>query len=222
MKPAKLLLSILIFSALGCFGLPVREVLASDASLLLAPNHEDVEKGETLDVDIVVNTWDAEVSAVEIYMNFDPGKFEVAVDTSTSVFDEFAPESGRVDNEAGKVYFVAWTSVGSPFVGEGTVATLKVTAKVDSGEGDITFVFVPGATKDACLVVERETVENILSIVSDGNYILIPGSDPTPTPTSAPDPTATPTPADDGGDDSDDGDCGGGGCPIPDTLGGGC
>ena len=194
MKPAKLLFSIFIITALISFVVPVHKVLAAEATLELSPVSGTIKEGETLNVNIVVNPDGAAVGAVEIYMDFDPDKFKIEVDTSGSdpKFTGFAPES-KVDNDAGEISFAAWTDAGSPLIDSdpGTVAVLKVTAKASSGTGKLLLIFVPEATKDSCWVIEQGTVDNILSSVSDGTYTLA---------------AADKGDSDDGDDDSDDDD----------------
>ena len=205
MKPAKLLFNILTFTVLTFFVASVQEVSAAEAVLKLSPASGAIEEGETLDVDIVVNTGGADVVAVDVVMEFDPSKFEISVDRSKKIFDEMFPSSGEeVDNEAGRVRFSTFvSSAGDPFSGEGAAAVLKVKAKDSSGSGDISFQFTPDVESD-CNIVEVNTIADILSSVSGGTYTLAAGGEPTPTPTAEPEeeaPTPTPTPTPSSSDD---------------------
>lgn len=176
---------------------------AADAVLELSPSSGEIKEGETLDIDITVNTDGAEISAVDVVLTFEPTELEISVDDSQTLFSVLAPTTEDiVDNDAGEVRFSNYVSeTEETFSGAGTVLTIKATAKDSSGTATINFLAEEGNAQDSN-VVDSETVADILSSVTDGSYTLasstnsISGS-PTPTATPTPTPTAvsaTPTP----------------------------
>lgn len=200
-RPAKIIFSILIAFLLTAF--TVGGVRAADATLELSPSSGTIKNGETLNVDIMVNTGGADVGAVDAYLSFDADKFEVTLDDTDSAFDvvRVHPDAGPGEMDVSTFLASGEDSV----TGSALVAILEVKAKADSGTGSVTLNFTPGATGD-CNVIEQDTLDDILSSVTDGSYTLAAGDEPTPTPTVSP----TPTPEGDGdsGDEGDSGDDG--------------
>lgn len=168
-KPVQIFLSCTITFFFLLAGAVFAPVFAASASLELSPSTGTIEEGGTLDVDIVVDSGEAEISAVDIEMLFDPDKFSVSVDTSNSVFSTITPTSGQVDNTVGKISFSAYTEEEETVQGTNNVATLELTSLVASGEGEVTFDFTLGETND-CNVIEAESVDDILESVTDGVY----------------------------------------------------
>jgi len=203
-KPAKLLC--IIFFFIFSFQARCGIAYAADASLSLSPSSGDIGEGETLKADLKVDTNSAEISAVDVVMEFDSDLFEVSLDRSERIFSEMLPAEGeRVDNESGEITLYTYPSAEDDeqtFSGQGTVVTLEITAKGSSGSGEFSFQFSPGEVTD-CNIVEADTVDDILSSVTDGTYTSTAGSSPnqsTPTPTPTPtdtavNPTLTPTPS---------------------------
>jgi len=210
MKPAKIFLSSLIFSFFAVFS--ASPVFAADAALSLSPREGEVASGNTLEVDINVDTGGASVSAIDIIVSFDPSKFEVSVDDSSKILSQFYPSDAneRVDNNAGEVRFNNFVgATEDPFSGQGTISTLVLTPKVDSGTSSFMFDFTEGSEAD-CNVIDTATVSDILTTTEDGTYSITAGSggdgDTSPTPTTAANPTSSPTPspASRGADDTED------------------
>ncbi len=168
-KAAQLLLCLAVLTILFSTGFLTRSALAADATLELIPSEGTISLEEYLSVDIVVDSGEASVSGVDIVMDFDPDKFEVSMNVDDSAFSTFMPSTGRIDNTTGHISFSAYTESEETVSGEAIVATLELTALVDSGEGEVTFDFTLGETDD-CNVIEAESIDDILSSVTSGVY----------------------------------------------------
>lgn len=186
----------LIFSSALLFFLSRAQVFAADAVLELSPSSGEIKEGETLDIDINVDTDGAEISAVDVVITFDSDKLALSVDDSETLFSVLAPDTEYiVDNDLGEARFSNYVgSTEETFSGVGKVITFKATAKTDSGTANINFVAEEGDVQDSN-VVDYETVSDILSSVVNGSYTLISSTGPTdesPTPTPTPEPTESP------------------------------
>jgi len=196
-KPAKFLFSAAITSFALLWSYTASSVLAANAVLKFSPSSGTITEGESLEVEVLVDTDGAEVGAVDVLASFDSSKLEVSASDSGSVFD-IVSISG--DLGSGDLDVSAFMASGDSSVSgsDQRVVVLTVTARDSSGTVPIVFGFTPGSTSD-CNVIEKESIGDILASVGDGSYTLAgAGSeDPTSTPTAttAPDATATPTTA---------------------------
>ena len=204
-----LALAFLLIIGLGYFLIAKKKIFPQaqgGPSLGLVPS-SGTFAGETFNVAITLDTVSQIADRVEAVISYNNQLFEVedaepdtagTQITSGSLFDRVLTNEvseGKISYSAG--------SQGSPFNGQGTLATVSFKG-LQSGTAGVVFDFTPGSTSDSN-IIEQGTGGDILESVTNGSYqivIAIPSPSPTPTPTTkppgtrrspTPSPTATPT-----------------------------
>ncbi|MEA2020239.1 MAG: cohesin domain-containing protein [Patescibacteria group bacterium] len=182
-KPAQLFLCLTVLIIFCGMRLFVTPASAASATLELIPGESTLSFGDTLDVDIVVDSGEALISGVDVVIDFDPDKFDISMNVDDSAFSTFMPTTGRIDNTTGEINFSAYTEAEETVSGEAIVGTLELTPLVDSGEEGLIFDFTLGETED-CNVIEAESVDDILNSVTNGVYTFEAGATTTETTTT--------------------------------------
>jgi len=182
----------LLFSSLFLFTFN-SAVLAAEASLSLSPRTQSVEVGETLSLDVVLNTDGAPVSSVDVVLQYPTDKLEYVSATAGSILPTMV-----VREDTPGTLRINLTATTSPFEGTGTLVTVDFKAKAQ-GTAAVTFVFVAGSTTSDSNVNSNNS--DILSVVSGGEYTITAagtgsGDTTTTTTTTTTNTTPTPTPAD--------------------------
>lgn len=154
--------------------------LAQAATLSLSPATGQANKGCTFSVNIELDTTGTATDGTDVILFYEPTKLSA---TATSVengkiYSDYPGNS--VDSAGGKISISGISSVSSPFNGKGTFAKINFNV-IDSGSGNSTtlkFDFDPNdktKTTDSN-IVERGTIADVLSQVTDGDYTIGAGN----------------------------------------------
>lgn len=177
------------------FGLSAPGVLA--ATLSLDPAAGTFNRGCAYQVKIQLDTQSAQTDGTDAILLFDNSKLTPPSSSVTNgtIYSDYL---NIVDAAGGKVAVSGLASPSQSYAGSGTLATVTFQVKDNAATGPtaIRFDFDPadkGKTTDSN-VVERTTVAELLSSVTDGSYTIGTGTTCTGigTPTG---PTATPRPS---------------------------
>ena len=155
--------------------------LALAATLSLSPASGTFNKGCPVTLDIILDTGEADTDGTDAILIYDSSKF-----TATTINTDLTPKiysdypGSNIDEASGKVTVSGLASVSSAFKGKGTLAKINFTVKETAGTGAtmVKFDFDPNdktKTTDSN-VVERGTVSDVLSAVTNGNYTIGTGA----------------------------------------------
>lgn len=153
-------------------------VFAASANLSLSPASGTFNKGCGFSIDIKVDTVGAQTDGTDAILIYDQTRFTATAVRSGTIYSDYP--GNVIDAANGKITVSGLASVSSPFSGSGTLATVDFTVleTAPAGVTKIRFDFDP-ADKAKTIdsnVVERGTIADILSSVSDGNYTVGTGS----------------------------------------------
>jgi hypothetical protein len=188
---------------------PIIDLMRSKAgpgpSLSVTPSSLTVQTGQSVAVDVMLDTTGLNVDGVDIVsLRFNPSVLQV-VDDNAGVAGVQATPGGlfpntlvnSADNTTGIFMFSQLAAGGTQYNGSGKLVTLNFKS-IAAGTSPITIDFVPGKTDDsnvagagvdALLLVANATVA-----VADPVPTPVPTPTPEPTPAPAPSPSPTPTP----------------------------
>ncbi len=176
---------------------------ASAATLSLSPASQNLNVGDTLTVNVLLDTGGSAIDGVDIQaLNYNPYYLQLQdSDGATSGVQVTAGSlmsntlANSADTTNGKVVFSQVTSGGTTYNGNGTLATLNFKALV-AGTATLSFTFTAGATTDTNVA---SAGNDILTSVTNGSYVISnPAGAPqpgTPTPAPSPSPSPSPTPS---------------------------
>lgn len=140
------------------------------ASLSLSPASGDYlfSSGQSYPVGIVVDSGGKSIDGVDVIINFDPKKIQIASASlvATSLFERFPVNS--VDNSRGQVRLSALTFNPKPVTGIVGTFSFRPRAK---GEADFSFEFSPGATTDSN-IAEHGTARDVLRKVENAKFVF--------------------------------------------------
>lgn len=180
----KLLIPLLLILALA------NPAYAFAATLSLSPSSGTFNKGCQVNIEIKLDTGGAQTDGTDAIILFDQGKLTANSITPGTIYSDYP--GNNPDNEGGKVTISGLASISSTFSGQGTLATIHFTVKENAGTGAtiVKFDFDPNdktKTTDSN-VVQRGTIQDILSSVTNGNYTIGTGAcaGATPIPTIIP------------------------------------
>lgn len=161
---------------------------AAGATLSLSPSSGTFNKGCNFTLEIKLDTGGAQTDGTDAILIYDPTRFTATTIRSGTIYSDYPGNS--VDTQLGKITISGLASVSAPFTGQGTLATIDFTVLSTAPEGatQITFDF-DSADKSKTTdsnVVERGTVVDILSQVTNGNFAVGSGSCNTPVVTQIP------------------------------------
>lgn len=178
----------------------VLAVTNPSASLSFDPLTAGINRGCSVAINVVVDTGtapnNAQTDGTDAIIKYDPAVFSVSVNSiqNGTIYTDYPGNS--VDTAGGKISISGLASVSQAFSGTGVLATLNLTVKNDAPTKatDLTFDFDtndPTKTTDSN-VVERQTVQDVLRTVNNGQYTVGTGNCSGQTGTST---TPSPTPA---------------------------
>ncbi len=169
----------------------IRSKAAPATTLVLRPATATKKVGETVTLDVVINTGENAVLVADLYITYDQTKLEGVSIVNGSIFPSiFRP--GVVEPGKMSIMVGALDST-SLFTGEGTVITIKLKALAPSSSPVVVQFTEPtyvAASREAANVLIGSTPARIT--ITDSGGGTLPTA--TPTPLSNITPTRTPTP----------------------------
>lgn len=175
----------MIKKILGIFGilgmLAVTPATARAATLSLDPASGVLNKGCEISIKIQLDTQGVQTDGTDVIVAFTPAQLSTSTSSITNgtVYPEYPGNS--VDSTGGKISISGISSVSSPFTGTGTFATIKFkVADTLTANTAISLNFdfdSNNKTKTTDTnVVERGTIADVLSAVTNGSYTVGTGS----------------------------------------------
>lgn len=154
--------------------------LAQAATIALSPSGGQANKGCTFSVNIELDTTGTATDGTDVILFYEPTKLSATVTSieNGKIYSDYPGNS--VDSAGGKISISGISSVSSPFNGKGTFAKVKFQV-LDTGTANSTslkFDFDPNdktKTTDTN-VVERGTIADVLTQVTDGDYSIGTGN----------------------------------------------
>lgn len=154
------------------------------ATLSLSPASGTFNKGCPVTLDINLDTTGSETDGTDAILIYDNTRFTAtSIDTELpqKIYSDFP--GSNIDDTTGKVTISGLASVSTAFNGKGTLAKVNLTVKetAPTGATQVKFDFDANdksKTIDSN-VVQRGTVADILTSVTNGNYTIGTGSCPT-------------------------------------------
>ena len=148
-------------------------VSALAATLVLSPATGTFNRGCNFTLVINLDTAGAQTDGTDSILNFDPTRLTASNITEGTIYSDYP---GTNIDSTGKITISGLASVAQPFTGSGVLATISflVPANAPTGAAQVTFDFDPanpGKTTDSN-VVERNTVKDVLSSVTNGSYTI--------------------------------------------------
>lgn len=168
-----------VLGVVAVFG--VSPVVAQAATLTFNPASGTLNKGCEVTIKIDLDTQGVQTDGTDVIVLYTPSQLSITTSgiTNGTVYPEYPGNS--VDSAGGKISISGISSVSSPFTGTGTFATLKFkVADTLTASTPITlkFDFDPNnktKTTDTN-IVERGTIADVLSSVTDGSYTVGTGT----------------------------------------------
>jgi len=144
----------------------VQSARAGGASLYLGPNSGTFFVGSTFDVSVFMNTGGENVNAVEVNIQFDPRKLQVASPTTGKSFIEVWVAQPTYSNTKGTMRFIGGVPTPGIKITAGLVSTVTFRA-ISPGETSVVFL-------DSSKVLRNDPDgTNILTSLSKGAYNLV-------------------------------------------------
>lgn len=162
-------------------GIFVSPASAMAATLTFNPASGVFNKGCDVSIKIDLDTQGVQTDGTDVIVTYNPAQLTTSTSaiTNGTIYPEFPGNS--VDSAAGKISISGISSVSSPYTGNGTFATIKFTVASTLTANtpiSLNFDFDPNnktKTTDTN-VVERGTIADVLSAVTNGNYTVGTGS----------------------------------------------
>ena len=156
---------------LGFFFLLPASAQVRAATLNFDPTSINVKEGETFDVDVVVNTANAEVYGVDALFQYDPNLVEATVITNGT----FLEINHKEIKEDGKVYIVGLVnSPGEAVQGEDVLATVSFKAK-KAGTTSLTYVCEINDTRESNVLEASTDSPDLLECGQNGKATIVIG-----------------------------------------------
>lgn len=154
------------------------------ATLSVSPSTGTFNKGCSVTLTINLNTQSAQTDGTDAILAYDPTRLSATSILNGTVYSDYP--GSNIDSATGRVTVSGLASVSSPFSGSGTLATINFTVleAAPAGATAINFDFDPNnkAKTTDSNVVERGTVADVLSAVTNGSFVIGTGSCVSPTP----------------------------------------
>ncbi|MBU1131836.1 hypothetical protein KKC32_01100 [Patescibacteria group bacterium] len=154
-----------------------------NASFSLSPSSGIYSPGQIFNVNILVNTDNAETDAADVILHYDPVYLEV-VDALPAAGIQVLPGSlyesypgNIVDPVNGTIKVTGFSFMSTYRGSNGIFATVNFRAKQNVAGTPVTFEFTLGSTTDSNLALHG-TSDDILSSVNGGNYSIQPNTKP--------------------------------------------
>ncbi len=165
-----------LFLALGVFA--STPVSAFAATLSLSPTSGTFNKGCNFSVNINLDTQGTQTDGTDAIILYDSSKLTATSIQNGTIYSDYP--GSNIDPTNNKITVSGLASVSQPFTGSGTLATInfQVLSGATAGATQLTFDFDPNnktKTTDSN-VVERGTVVDVLSSVTNGSYVIGSGS----------------------------------------------
>jgi len=155
------------------------------ASLVLSPATESLDLDQTFTVEVVLDTAGSNSDSADVILKYDADKLSVVSSVLGALYDNKARNDTGV---SGKITLRAYSSPGTFYNGQGTLATITFKAKA-VGTAIVYFDFIANSTTD-CNVSLSKT--DILTSVTGATY-TIAAVPPTPTAGAGSAPSLAPT-----------------------------
>ena len=161
---------------------------AMAATLSLSPASGTFNKSCSFTLTVELDAGGAETDGTDAILLYDPARFSATQILNGTIYSDYP--GGNIDSRNGKITLSGIASSTSTFSGKGTLARINFTVldAAQTGASAITFDFDPqnrSKTTDSN-VVERGTVSDVLTSVTNGSYIVGSGTcaaiSPTPIP----------------------------------------
>lgn len=158
------------------------------ATLSLAPSSGTFNKSCNFSLDIELDTAGASTDGTDTILFYDTSRLTASSISTGSLYGDYP--GNNIDSGSGKIIISGIASVSSPYSGKGVFATVQFSVKdsAPTGATQIKFDFDPqdrSKTTDSN-VVERGTVSDVLTSVTNGSFIVGSGTcaaiSPTPRP----------------------------------------
>lgn len=148
------------------------------ATLSLSPTTGTFNRSCPFTLDINLNTGGVQTDGTDSILFYDNSRFTAISISPGTIYAEYP--GNNVDDSSGKVTVSGLASVSQPFTGSGKLATINFTVKENAPAGvtQVKFDFDPNnmtKTTDSN-VVQRGTVQDVLSSVVNGNYTVGTGT----------------------------------------------
>lgn len=163
---------------------------AGTVDLVLEPTTLSVERNQVFQVVIEARAGSTEVDGVQVYLNFDPARYQVVNSGGTPVTEVEhgvfpTPIQNQVDNAQGKIDYAAVT-LGEALTGDITVARFYLKVRADATGGLSRVTFNRSGVRESQVTGGGGSV---LDELVEGEYTI------TGVPTATPTATTTATPA---------------------------
>lgn len=150
------------------------------ATLSMTPSSGQMNKGCDVTVTIELDTQGSQTDGTDVILTYDPTVLSIQQTdiTKGKIYADYPGNS--VDSTTGKISVSGIASVSEAYTGKGTFATLKfkVNSAAAAASTNVSFDFDPNnktKTTDSN-VVERGTIADVLSSVTNGAYTVGSGS----------------------------------------------
>lgn len=157
----------------------VSPAYALAATLSLSPSSGTFNKGCPFNLDINLDTQSAETDGTDAILLYDNTRLTAnSIDTELpqKIYNDYP--GSNIDEAAGKITVSGLSSVSTAFNGRGTLAKIYFTVKDTAATGltQVKFDFTSGGKTTDSNVVERGSVQDILTSVTNGNYTIGTGT----------------------------------------------
>jgi len=187
----------------------IRQKAAPATTMSLTPAQKTAKVGDTVSLDVNIDTGENSIVAASVYLTFDPVKLQAQSIVNSSQFPNIL-SSGDISQTGKASIAVGTASISQPFKGIGAVATIKFTV-LQQSDTPITVRFGPesfaGSIGEGSTNALIGTTPSSITITADGTggttpspTIATTGTSPSPTgisgtplPTSAVSTTPTAT-----------------------------
>lgn len=151
--------------------------IALAATLTLNPATGTVNRGCNFSVNVDMNAQGAQTDGTDAIIKYDPTRFTATTITNGSIYPDYP---GNSIDQTGRINISGLASPETAFSGSGTLATINfvVAQNAPTGTTTLTFDFDPNnkqKTTDSN-VVERGTIVDLLSSVTNGTYTVGTGA----------------------------------------------
>lgn len=145
------------------------------ASLSLSPASGSFKKGCNFSTQVVVNTAGKTIDGVDAVLTYDPSKLIVTSINNGTIFGSYPANTAGPQTK--KISISGVASLNQSFQSNGVLATInfKVNETAAAGATTVSFDYISGDTTDSN-IVEKDTIEDILSSVTNGNYTIEEGT----------------------------------------------
>lgn len=165
----------IILTAFFILGLTMSNpALAQAATLSLSPTSGTFNRGCNFSLAVDLDTSGAQTDGTDALLKYDATRVTALSIANGTIYPDYPGNS--IDTQSGKINISGLASPDQAFSSKGTLATVnfKVNQTAPTGDTPITFDFDPNnkAKTTDSNVVERGTIIDVLSSVTNGNYII--------------------------------------------------